>query len=137
MGSIPGPEDPLEKGMASCSSILASRIPRIEEPCGDIQSMVWQTVRHNWESNTFTFSITDSVDMNLSKHKELVKDWGTWWAAVHRISKSQRWLRNRTTTKASSLDQRKHFFPLKGEWKIMPLLSDESDKLTSISCIYS
>ena len=96
-----------------------------------LQSTVWQTVRHNWESNTFTFSITDSVDMNLSKLKKIVKDQGTWWAAVHGMSKSRRWLRNWTTTKAWSLDQRKHFSPLKDEWKRMPLISEESDKLTS------
>ena len=33
-----GEEDPLEKGMATCSSILAWRIPWTEEP-GTLQSM--------------------------------------------------------------------------------------------------
>ena len=33
-GSIPGLEDPLEEGMATHSSILAWRIPWIEEPGG-------------------------------------------------------------------------------------------------------
>ena len=33
-----GQEDPLEKGMATHSSIVAWRIPWIEEPCG-LQSM--------------------------------------------------------------------------------------------------
>ena len=33
-----GQEDPLEKGMATCSSILAWRIPWTEEP-GRLQSM--------------------------------------------------------------------------------------------------
>ena len=37
-GLIPGLEDPLEKGMANHSSILAWRIPRTEEP-GRLQSM--------------------------------------------------------------------------------------------------
>ena len=32
-----GQEDPLEEGMATCSSILAWRIPWIEEP-GELQS---------------------------------------------------------------------------------------------------
>ena len=36
-----GQEDPLEKEMATHSSILASRIPRTEEP-GGLQSMVSQ-----------------------------------------------------------------------------------------------
>ena len=34
----PGGEDPLEKGMATHSSILAWRIPRMDEPSG-LQSM--------------------------------------------------------------------------------------------------
>ena len=38
MGSIPGWEDPLEKGMATHSSIPAWRIPWREEP-GGLQSM--------------------------------------------------------------------------------------------------
>ena len=38
VGSIPGQEDPLEKGMATHSSILAWRIPWTEEP-GGLQSM--------------------------------------------------------------------------------------------------
>ena len=39
-------EDPLEKGMATQSSILAWRIPWTEEPAG-LQSMRSQRVRHN------------------------------------------------------------------------------------------
>ena len=34
----PGREDPLEEEMATCSSILAWRIPRTEKP-GGLQSM--------------------------------------------------------------------------------------------------
>ena len=34
-------------------------------------------------------SITNSMDMNLSKHQEIVKDRETWHAAVHGLSKSQ------------------------------------------------
>ena len=41
-----GREDPLEKGMATHSSILAWRIPRTEEP-GRIESRGLQRVRHN------------------------------------------------------------------------------------------
>ena len=42
-----GQEDLLEEGMASHSSILAWRIPRIEEP-GRLQSMRSHRVRHDW-----------------------------------------------------------------------------------------
>ena len=41
-----GQEDPLEKGMASHSSILVWRIPWTEEP-GGLQSMESQRVRHD------------------------------------------------------------------------------------------
>ena len=34
-------------------------------------------------------SITDSVDMDLSKLQEIVKDRETWHAAVHGVTKSQ------------------------------------------------
>ena len=46
-----GWEDPLEKGMATHSSILAWRILWTEEP-GELQSMGLQRVRHNWVTNT-------------------------------------------------------------------------------------
>ena len=45
-GSIPGLGDPLEKGMATHSSILAWKIPCTEEP-GRLQSMGSQRVRQN------------------------------------------------------------------------------------------
>ena len=45
-------EDPLEKGMANHSSILAWRIPWTEE-CGWLQSMGAQRIGHNWATNTF------------------------------------------------------------------------------------
>ena len=41
-----GWEDPLEKEMATHSSILAWRIPRVEEP-GGLQSTGSQRVRHD------------------------------------------------------------------------------------------
>ena len=41
-----GQEDPLEKGMATHSSILAWRIPWTEES-GELQSMGLQEVRHD------------------------------------------------------------------------------------------
>ena len=50
-----GGEDPLEKRMATHSSILGWRIPWTEEP-GSVQSMGWQRVGHNWMTNTFTFN---------------------------------------------------------------------------------
>ena len=59
--SIPslGQEDPLEKEMATHSSILAWRIPWTEEP-GGLQSLGSQRVGHKWVSNTQTVTIIRS-----------------------------------------------------------------------------
>ena len=42
-------------------------------------------------------SITDSMDMSLSKHQLLLMDRETWCAAVHRFAKSQTWLSDNWT----------------------------------------
>ena len=48
-----GQEDPLEKEMATRSSILAWRLSWTEEP-GGLQSTGSQRVRHNWATNTLS-----------------------------------------------------------------------------------
>jgi len=53
-GSMLGGEDPLKMGMATHSSILACRIPGIEEPVG-LLSVGLQRVGHNCVINTSTF----------------------------------------------------------------------------------
>ena len=47
-------EDPLEKGMATHSSILTWKIPWTEEP-GRLQFMGLQRVRNDLATNTFTY----------------------------------------------------------------------------------
>ena len=42
-------------------------------------------------------SITDSLDTNLSKLQEIVKDRGVWCAAVHGVANSGTWLSSWTT----------------------------------------
>ena len=50
-----GREDPLEKAMATHSSILAWKIPWMEEP-GRLQSMGWQRVGHNWATSLYIYT---------------------------------------------------------------------------------
>ena len=58
-----GLEDPLEKEMATYSSIPAWRIPWTEEP-GGLQSMGSQRVGHNWAINTLLFRSPQSTEQS-------------------------------------------------------------------------
>ena len=49
-----GQEDPLEKEMATHSSTLAWKIPRIEEP-SRLQSTGLQKIRHDWATSLSFF----------------------------------------------------------------------------------
>ena len=59
--------------------------------------------RRGWQRVRWLDCISDSMDMNLSKLWEVVKDKGAWGAAVHEVTKSQTQLSNWTTKIAESL----------------------------------
>ena len=53
--------------------------------------------RRGWQKMRWLDNITDSMDMNLSKLQEIVKDKEVWCAADHRATKNQTWLNDWTT----------------------------------------
>ena len=77
VGSL-GWEDPLEKRIATHSSILDWRILWTEEP-GRLHSIGSQRVGHNWAINTF-LTFTLSRNTNVGKDKTSFK--GQHWAWV-------------------------------------------------------
>ena len=45
--------------------------------------------RRGWQRMRWLDGITDSMDMNLSKFQEIVKDIEAWHVAIHKVAKSQ------------------------------------------------
>ena len=52
--------------------------------------------RRRWQRMRWFDSITDSMDMNVSKLREIIEDREGWCAAVHGVTNSQTWLSNWT-----------------------------------------
>ena len=65
--------------------------------------------KREWKGMKWLDDITDSMDMNLSKFWELVKDRETWHAAVHGLTKGRMWLSNWTAVTGSQSASWHHF----------------------------
>ena len=75
-----GWEDPLKKGMATRSNILAWEIPWTEEP-GRLQPMGSQKVRHDWATNTLA-SICNILGPKLNSGPGFLNLWGELFSQI-------------------------------------------------------
>ena len=85
-----GWEDPLEKEMATQSSILAWKIPWTEE-AGRLQSTGLQRVRHDWVTSlSLSLSCIGEGNGNPLQCSclENPRDGGAWWATIYGVTQS-------------------------------------------------
>ena len=125
-----GWEDPLEKDMATHSSILAWRIPWTEET-GRLLSVGSQRVRHDWAADTLILGWPCST--RLSRHPG-PHDLSSLLSLGHRSC--WHWPRNLRPRSWFGNNQgkqgrRKSFFPWRSKFKNLHLLHHISQKLTT------
>ena len=68
--------------------------------------------RTRWQRMRWLDSIYDSMNMNLGKLQEMVRDREAWCAAIHGATKSQTWLSDWTTTRSKQRKSREWHYDL-------------------------
>ena len=78
--------------------------------------------------------ITDSINMSLSKLREMVKDREAWRAAVHGVTKSQTWRLNNNKKNKALKEVKEIFSNMKGEWLICSISFEHGLPCLHIKC---